>query len=244
MTWYAEVKREKDNSKLLATLAEELENLSFRISSVQTQILKVQKIIALANALASGELDGMTELEKRCWSVYEKGPPQRFYLTLPVAPPRLEIHWQRWPQVDNRKEVREAWYNLVNVAWDKAARGMRANLPPRPLETFIAAFRFNYGNKIKKDVDNYAIKFIIDALTKCNIIIGDDSERMSIFVTARYGNEWKTEVLIYETQEITCLPPDLIVEMNKMEKIAETRCEDVQVIQPEKSINGNLDDWI
>jgi len=244
MSWYEEVKRKKDYSKLLATLSEELENFSFRMSSTQTQILKAQKTIALVNASANGELEGMTELEKQCWSAYEKGPPQKFYLTIPVAPPRLEIHWQRWPQIDNRKEVREAWYNFVNVAWDKAAWGRRENLPRRPIDSFIAAFRFNYGDKIKRDVDNYAIKFIIDALSRRSIIADDDSEHMSLFITARYGGEWRTEVLIYETPEITYLPPDIMDEMNRMEKQAEKGCEKAKTMQPENNISGNPDDWV
>lgn len=237
MSWYADIKKKTDYDKVLI---DEIENLAFRMTAVQTQLLKVQKAIAIM----SGEPGGMTELEKKCWSVYEKGPPHKFYLTIPVAPPRLEIHWQNWPQANNRSEVREAWYNFVKAAWDKAAWGWRENLPRRPIESFIAAFRFNYGDEIKRDVDNYAIKFIIDALSRCSIIAGDDSNRMSLFITARYGGEWRTEVLIYETPEINYLPPDLMDEIDRMEKQAENEYKKAGMKRPENNISGNSNDWI
>lgn len=210
MSWYWKVKNCKDYTELLKMLADEIENLSYRMTTVQTELLKVQKAIV---AVSEGNLKA-NDIDTQCKGEYREGPPQEFYLAIPVAPPRLEIHWQNWPRATNKSEVREIWNNLVHVACRKAK-----SYPVNPIQKFIAVFRFNYGDNAVRDVDNYAIKFIIDALAECNIIVGDDSNRMSLFITSAYGERWETEILIYETSNFDEIPSGLILEMEMMRKI-------------------------
>lgn len=175
---YARIERDR-----VAALLEELDELNFRMASLSSRIATFEKLVA-------GLLEIPGKVAAGCKGAYDPKLKQ-LYLYIPAAPPYLRVAWNRWPSSTNYREVREVWQGYVR----EALKGL--NLPVEPLEKATVVFRFTWGDSRTHDVDNYAIKFVIDALVKNGVLKGDGCEEMSLVVFGEKSSDvWSTELLV------------------------------------------------
>jgi len=167
--------------EIAATVLKELDELGFRLASLSAQIATFEKVLA--------ECMGVTCKISACKALYDPTYRQ-LYLYIPVAPPYLRVAWNRWPSQTNYREVRQLWYKYVC----EALKGIE--LPLEPLEEALVAFKFTWGDTRIHDVDNYAVKFIIDALVRARVLADDNCERLSLVVFGERKNFWSTQVLV------------------------------------------------
>lgn len=183
--------REED----LAVLAAGMRDLCFRMVSLQACADRVLKLLEEAAPSCCG--GGAVESSV----VYRPGPPRVLCLVLPEAPPRLEVHWGSWPGTTVYREVRDLWRDLVLGALEQAhARG--AELPREPFAEAAAFFTFHFGGAKVRDVDNYTVRFIVNALRHAGVLAGDSFDRLSIAVRGMPDGPVRTEVVLVEDREL------------------------------------------
>ncbi|SMB96688.1 hypothetical protein SAMN00808754_1589 [Thermanaeromonas toyohensis ToBE] len=170
-------------SEAAAALLEELDELNFRMASLSAQVASFEKLLSECVAVPGSPASG-------CKGFYDPGPPGQLYLFIPVAPPYLRVAWNRWPSQTNYRQVRQLWYGYVK----EALKGIA--LPLEPFQQAVVVFKFTWGDTRTHDVDNYAVKFIVDALVKNNVIAGDSCEKMSLVVLGEKRSFWSTQVLV------------------------------------------------
>lgn len=179
----------------LIDLIGELRDLRFRMVSLQASADRVLQLLEEALPFRGG--GGTVESVV----AYNPGPPRMLSLVLPEAPPRLEIHWGSWPGTTVYREVRDLWRHLVFQALEQAhARGVK--LPREPFEQAAAFFTFHFGSIKVRDVDNYTVRFIINALRHAGMLAGDSFDRLSIAVRGMADGPVRTEVLLVEDREL------------------------------------------
>lgn len=174
-------------SEAATTLLEELDELNFRIASLSAQVASFERLLSECVAVPCSPVSG-------CKGFYDPGPPGQLYLYIPVAPPYLRVAWNRWPSQTNYRQVRQLWYGYVQ----EALKGVI--LPLEPFRQAVVVFKFTWGDTRTHDVDNYAVKFIVDALVKNNVLADDSCEKMSLVVLGEKKNFWATQVLV--TQQV------------------------------------------
>lgn len=133
-------------------------------------------------------------------AVYEPGPPQAFGFILPDAPPRLEVYWGAWPGVKAYAEVRDHWRGLVRAAVEKLR--LEGGLPKEPLNRAAVFFTFYISSSQPWDVDNYAMRFVINALRHERILVDDSFDRLTVAARGVQGSPTRTEVVLIERPEL------------------------------------------
>ncbi|MGB9905690.1 MAG: hypothetical protein ACPLQO_13630 [Desulfotomaculales bacterium] len=175
---YARIERDR-----VAALLDELDELNFRMASLSSRVAAFER-------LASEVFQIPGKVAAGCKGAYDPKLKQ-LYLYIPAAPPYLRVAWNRWPSSTNYREVRELWQGYVR----EALKGL--NLPVEPLEKATVVFKFTWGDSRTHDVDNYAIKFMIDALVRNGVLKGDGCEEVSLVVFGEKSSDvWSTEVLV------------------------------------------------
>lgn len=129
---------------------------------------------------------------------YDPGPPRLLGLVLPEAPPRLDVHWGSAPGISSYAEVRERWRRLVGKTLESA----RGALPlDRPFERAAAFFTFYSGGRAV-GVENYTVRFVLNALREGGVLVDDTFDRLVITVRALAGLPLRTEVVLVEDMDL------------------------------------------
>ncbi|MGI9951276.1 hypothetical protein V3F56_02850 [Moorellaceae bacterium AZ2] len=174
-------RNDEHTKELTLSLLRELDELSSRLASFSTQALAFEKALT--------EYSGIPGKTSECQALYDRDL-QQLYLFIPVAPPYLKVVWNRWPGQTNYRQVRQLWYSYVENALRDVV------LPLEPFERAVVAFKFTWGDSRVHDVDNYAVKFIIDALVRNGIIAGDNCEKLALMVLGEKGDFWSTQIIV------------------------------------------------
>ncbi|MGB9887088.1 MAG: hypothetical protein ACPLRW_08830 [Moorellales bacterium] len=134
-------------------------------------------------------------------AVYHAGPPRFLGLVLPEAPPRIEARWGGWPGLKVYGEVRDYWYRLVKQALDSGL-GPEALGAWQPFQEAGAIFAFRLPSPRGWDPDNYAVRFILNALRYEKILVDDTHERLSFAVFGFRGEPPAVAVGIWEDRRM------------------------------------------
>jgi hypothetical protein len=117
---------------------------------------------------------------------------------LPETPPRLGVHWTSWPGGRAYVEIREDWRNLVRGVLEGARRKGLA-LPDRPFGLCAAFFTFHFGSGRHRDVDNYSVRPVLNALRHLGVL-GDVEP--AVVVRGLPDAPERTEVVLVEDAEL------------------------------------------
>lgn len=210
----------KNLENIAAAILNELDELGFRLASFSAQMATLEKVLS--------ECISIPSKISACKAFYDPGIPQ-LYLYIPVAPPYLKVAWNRWPGQTNYRQVRQLWCRYVEEALKDV------DLPLEPFQEAVVIFKFTWGDTRPHDVDNYAVKFIVDALVKNKVLAGDTCERMSLMVLGERRSFWSTQVLV--TLHVEQLVPirEIIRHWEKKVMVANTR-----IGNPEAQRDGHL----
>ncbi len=158
-----------------------------------------------------GKLDGEPTPNK-CFIEYSPGPPRELKITsLELWPPKIKAHVEpinRWPKTGPSaySKIRDLWFKAIKIAKDNNPELYDFN----KFQQATIWFSFVSNDKRLHDPDNYAIKFIIDPLVKCDILQEDDGERVKYIAEAVHGKEKKVVIILKESfSELENIRPKL-----------------------------------
>lgn len=177
---------------MLEYYLEQLEDLSRLGVELQLKITTIQSNL---------EKSAYKETEKPASGTvdYLCGPPQELKLTVDIFPPKVRVH----PEILYMKnkqapstygQVRDLWFaTIMNLLMQNREKLTR-------MQTFSKAlvwFTFYFPDEKVRDVDNFSVKLVNDALVKCKILKDDDHRRMNIVVSADIDQKYpRTEIII------------------------------------------------
>ena len=144
---------------------------------------------------------GMRLLER---AYYYDGPPKALYITIPSLP--ISFNKALKSCFARDKNV----YTSLKKWWDIKIKNACENMicidKDKPFTQFTkaAAFvKFTFNKKILRDIDNYAVKFIVDALENNNIISDDNSSILELLVPMfDTGKDQGIEIIVTESNDI------------------------------------------
>lgn len=189
----------KEAEELGQELAEIADNLSSLCATmVRFQIAADTLLKKIKEALPEEEIAGFRGAAETV-AAYEPGPPRALALVLPDAPPRLEVYWGAWPGAKAYAEVRDHWRSLVRAALERLR--LAGCLPEKPLSRAAAFFTFYVASSQPWDVDNYSMRFIINALRRERVLLDDTFDRLTIAARGVQAAPSRTEVILVECPE-------------------------------------------
>lgn len=134
---------------------------------------------------------------------YLPGPEQELKFVVDIFPPKIRVH----PELLYAKNKQgPSTYSAVRDLWFATLKNLLLQNRDKltELQTFpraIAWFTFYFPDQKVRDVDNYAVKLINDALVKCRILEDDDHRILSVVVTAAVDEQHpRTEIVITSDQ--------------------------------------------
>ncbi len=178
---------------MLEFYLEQLDELSRMLVEVQLKMLSVQN-----NLEKSAFKD---TLKPPAGTVkFLPGPPQELKITVNIFPPKVRVHPELLYAKNKQgpstySQVRDLWFATIK----NLLLGNREQLTE--LQTFQRAlvwFKFFFPDEKVRDVDNFSVKLVNDALVKCKMLNDDDHRILSsVIVTAAvdYKNP-RTEIII------------------------------------------------
>lgn len=178
---------------MLEYYLEQLDELSRLLVEVQLKINAIQKNL---------EKDVFKDTERPSAGTVEYlyGPPQELKLTVvDLFPPKVRVHPELL-YVKNRQGP--STYSQVRDLWFATIRNLllENRVQLTELQTFSKAlvwFKFFFPDERIRDVDNFSVKLVIDALVKCKILEDDDHRLLSIVVKAAVDHKNpRTEIVI------------------------------------------------
>ncbi|KXG74867.1 hypothetical protein AN618_21590 [Fervidicola ferrireducens] len=187
----------------------------------------------LISRLDYREKNGITSLER---AYFNLGPPKLLYILVPTIPPSLN-HTLRLKMPKHRYA-----YSAVFAWWDTKIKNALENLEnPRfeqfkgfvpPFSKAIVFVKVTFPPQRTGDLDNYAVKAIVDSLKKNSIIKDDNAQIFHTFLAqSEVGDseESKMEIFVVEDERVS----DFIAKIYKewLELIPE------YVIKPTKAQN-------
>ena len=192
---------------LLEYYLQQLDELSRMLVEVQIQMMSVQNNLEkLTFADTVKPSPGTVE--------FLPGPPQELKIIVDFFPPKIRVHpellYKKNKQgPSNYSQVRDLWFttirNLLMANRDKLSE-MHA------FSKALVWFTFFFPDDRVRDVDNYAIKLVNDALVKCRLLKDDDHRILSsVIVTSSIDHRYpRTEIVIAEdTGQLEKIQPKL-----------------------------------
>lgn len=141
---------------------------------------------------------------------FYSGPPKMLYILIPAVPPSLN-HTVRL-KMSKQKYA----YSAVFAWWDIKIKNALDNLENPQFEyfdSFIPSFskavvlvKVTFSPKIVGDLDNYAVKAIVDSLKKNNIIKDDNMQIFNTFLAQSEisdSERGKIELFITEDKRVS-----------------------------------------
>lgn len=161
----------------------------------------------LISRLDCHERKNITSLER---AYFHLGPPKLLYILIPTVPPSLN-HTLRLKMPKQRYA-----YSAIFAWWDTKIKNALENLENPQFEhfdSFIPAFskaivfvKVTFSPRRTGDIDNYAVKAIVDSLKKNNIIKDDNTQIFNTFLAQSEisdSEEVKIEVFVTEDKRIS-----------------------------------------
>ena len=134
---------------------------------------------------------------------YLPGPAQELKFVVDIFPPKVRVHPELLYAKNKQgpstySEVRDQWFTtLKNLLLQNRDKLTGLQTFPRA----IAWFTFYFPDQKVRDVDNFSVKLINDALVKCRILEDDDHRVLSVVVTAAVDEQNpRTEIVIASDQ--------------------------------------------
>lgn len=100
--------------------------------------------------------------------------------TIPAIPPSNKKYIGR----DKRWEYRE-----VKKQWEMLVRAACKPLPEKPVEKAEVSLHYFFGDKRRRDPDNYSGKMILDGLVKAGVIVDDSFGNIELVLAAGMDKE-------------------------------------------------------
>lgn len=133
-------------------------------------------------------------------SLSRREPGGGFVLVLPLLHPTLN-EWARrdtpWAQRERKEKTTRAIHEMLRFL---GLRGDRLLVPGRVIVTVLSVF----GDRRRRDFDNYVPKFFLDALR--GIVFEDDATNCVVELRLRHaqaGAFWRTEITIEPAPEVS-----------------------------------------
>lgn len=142
------------------------------------------------------------------------GPQQELKITVPIFPPKIRVH----PELLYAKNKQgPSTYSQVRDLWFATIRNLLMEHRDQltELKVFLKAivwFQFYFPDERVRDVDNFSVKLVNDALVKCKLLKDDDHRILSVIVTAAIDyNNPRTEIIILEDlNQLKAIKPKLV----------------------------------
>lgn len=203
------------NAPAFVNVKEELQKAVYKIEdSICSLILTIADLEKYRRELIS-QMDyqdkkDIPSLEK---AYFLPGPPKMLYILIPAIPPSLN-HTIRLKMPKHRYA-----YSAVFAWWDMKIKNALENIDipyceycerfNRSIPTFSKATIFvklTFSPEISGDIDNYAIKAIVDSLKKNRIIEDDNIQVFNTFIAqgdVTGGDTGKIELFVTEDSKVS-----------------------------------------
>lgn len=87
------------------------------------------------------------------------------------------------------RREKERWHSLIKCALSKVQK------PKKPIEKAIVNITYYFGDKRRRDPDNYSGKMLLDPLVREGVLIDDSFKNVTLVLAAGYDkNEPRTEI--------------------------------------------------
>ena len=113
-----------------------------------------------------------------------------YHYIIPYIPPSNN-------QYIGRTNFRE--YQRVKKQWAMLVKAYCRPVPPQPLEKSRVTLSYFFGDKRRRDPDNYAPKMILDGMVLCGIILDDSFMNIELSLCAEFGcKDVRTEIEVMQ----------------------------------------------
>ena len=171
------------------------------LEEISRKLVEVQLLMGVFQNKIEKEAFSSTQRPEKGGIEFLPDYPQEFKISVNIFPPKLRVHPEliyfknkRGPSTYS--QVRDLWFstilNLLQCNKDRL----------EGFKTFTKAlvwFNFFFPDEKIRDVDNFSIKLINDALVKCKILEDDDHRIMSVVIRGAVDQlNPRTEIVVVE----------------------------------------------
>lgn len=193
-----------DKEKLQKAVHKAVYKIEDSISSLILSMTDLEKYRReLISQLDYQDRKNIPSLER---AYFHLGPPKMLYILIPAIPPSLN-HTVRLKMPKQRYA-----YSAIFAWWDMKIKNALDNLENPQFEyfnNFIPTFskamvfiKVAFSPKIVGDIDNYAIKAIVDSLKKNNIIKDDNMQIFNTFLAqSEISDSEKGKIELFVTED-------------------------------------------
>ncbi|RKD22435.1 Holliday junction resolvase RusA (prophage-encoded endonuclease) [Caminicella sporogenes DSM 14501] len=90
-------------------------------------------------------------------------------------------------------------YRVEKQKWEWLVRSAIKKRPNRPFKKAEVIIEYFFGDRKRRDPDNYSGKFLLDGLTKCGILEDDSFENIQLNLKGNYDKKNpRTEITVKE----------------------------------------------
>ena len=170
----------------------ELEEISQKLVEVQLLMNMFQNKIE-KEAFSSTQKPVKGEIE------FLLGNPQELKIGVNIFPPKVRVHPELLYSKNKHgpstySEVRDLWFTTI---MNLLQHNKKRLLEFRTFTKALIWYRFFFPDEKIRDVDNFSVKLINDALVKCKIIKDDDHRIMSVVIRGAVDRlNPRTEIII------------------------------------------------
>lgn len=174
-----------------------LEEISRELVVVQLKIAKLKKIWEQELLLKSFDQAGPVAHE----AAFTAGPPQALKIVVPLHPPKFQVHPDpiyslNRAEPSTYQQVRKFWFTCIRETMQENGEKLSG------LKTFARALVWItvfFPDARIRDIDNFTVKFINDALVALRVLEDDDHSRMTMILEGRVDREApRTKILVLE----------------------------------------------
>lgn len=171
------------------------------LEDISRRLVEVQLLMGMFQNKIEKEAFSNTQKPAKGKIEFLPGHPQELKISVNIFPPKVRVHPELLYLKNKRgpstySQVRDLWFstimNLLQHNKDRLAG----------LQTFTKAlvwFTFFFPDEKIRDVDNFSVKLVNDALVKCKILKDDDHRIVGVVVRAAVDHvNPRTEIVIAE----------------------------------------------
>lgn len=133
---------------------------------------------------------------------FSSGPPRLLRISVPLYPPREQAHpgllySLNRAEPSTYQQVRECWFTtLRELLWGAGQTELAAFETYKRSIVWICVY---FPDARCRDIDNYTVKFISDALVALRVLEGDEHARTSLILEGRVDREDpRSEIFVLE----------------------------------------------
>ena len=141
----------------------------------------------------------MNSLEK---SYFYPGPPKVLHIVIPSVP--ITLNRAIRFNITRERYVFHSIFRWWDIKIKNALNNLKVNQSCRDMIQFDKAMiliKFTFSDELLRDLDNYAVKAINDALVKNGILKDDNCDFVDTAATlVRYGKEAKIDIFVIDNE--------------------------------------------